>query len=110
MEANIRHGEGQRGFTLVELIIVLAILTLLTSLAMPALMESFHQKQADLRDQEVASWDRAAELYERDKGQPPGGPGDLFAEGYLAGPVDSRVPEWMTEEDNGAENDDSQAR
>lgn len=77
----IRHAE--RGFTLIELIIVIAIIAILLSVAVPAFnMHLMHSREAVLKE-DLYSMRNAIDQYTQDKDKAPQSLEDLVSAGYL---------------------------
>jgi len=63
--------EGEHGFTLVELLIVLAILGLLAAIAVPQLMKSFERAKFDTTRVQIDKLGAILDLYRLEVGQYP---------------------------------------
>ena len=63
--------EGEHGFTLVELLIVLAILGLLAAIAVPQLMKSFERAKVDATRIQIDKLGGILDLYRLEVGQYP---------------------------------------
>jgi general secretion pathway protein G len=97
----VGRGRKSRGFTLVELLVVLSIIALLLSLAAPRYFQHIdHAKEAVLREN-LASVRDALDQYHADKGTWPDTLDTLAQEHYLrAVPIDpltGRADTWLTE-------------
>ena len=93
-----RRGEG--GFTLIELIIVMAIIGILSVIAIPSFVQSVKKaKEAALRE-DLHTMRNAIDSYTVDKEKAPQGLDDLVQAGYLKSlpldPMTSRSDTWMT--------------
>ncbi|TKC89495.1 type II secretion system protein [Trinickia terrae] len=78
-----------RGFTLIELVVVMAIIGLLLSLAVPRYMHSIERGKEQVRQQNVAVMRNAIDQYYGDNGQYPETLDELVAKHYLrAVPLD----------------------
>jgi len=74
---------GSRGFTIIELMVVLALIVILASLAMVQYRRSIvYSKEAVLRD-DLAKMRDAIDQYYADKNQYPGTISALASDGYL---------------------------
>lgn len=83
------HTCRSRGFTLIELVIVMAIIGLLLTIALPRYMHSIERGKEQVRQQNVAVMRDAIDKYYGDNGQYPDTLDDLVAKHYLrAVPVD----------------------
>ncbi|MGF6781743.1 type IV pilin protein [Paraburkholderia sp. GAS334] len=77
------------GFTLIELVVVMAIIGLLLSIAVPRYMHSIERGKEQVRQQNVAVMRNAIDQYYGDNGQYPETLDELVAKHYLrAVPVD----------------------
>lgn len=78
-----------RGFTLIELVVVMAIIGLLLSIALPRYMHSIERGKEQVRQQNVAVMRDAIDKYYGDNGQYPDTLDELVAKHYLRSvPVD----------------------
>ena len=95
-----RRGEG--GFTLIELIIVMAIIGILSVIAIPSFVQSVKKaKEAALKEY-LHTMRNAIDSYTVDKEKAPQGLDDLVQAGYLKSlpvdPMTNRSDSWMTSE------------
>lgn len=100
MQARRRSGEG--GFTLIELIIVMAIIAILVSIAVPIYARMVQRaKEAVLRE-DLHTIRTAIDSYTIDKQKAPQSLDDLVQAGYLKSvpvdPMTSRNDTWITSE------------
>jgi general secretion pathway protein G len=73
----------QRGFTLIEMIIVVTIISILVSIAIPVYQQHLlHAKEAVLKE-DLYSMRNAIDQYVQDKGKAPQDLNDLVTAGYL---------------------------
>jgi general secretion pathway protein G len=80
-----RLQRGARGFTLIELIIVIAVIAILLSIAVPAYnIHVMHAKEAVLKE-DLYSMRSAIDQYTQDKDKAPQSLDDLVSAGYLHG-------------------------
>ncbi|MBC8748715.1 MULTISPECIES: type IV pilin protein [Paraburkholderia] len=78
-----------RGFTLIELVVVMAIIGLLLTVALPRYMHSIERGKEQVRQQNLAVMRDAIDKYYGDNGQYPDTLDDLVTRHYLRGiPVD----------------------
>ncbi|MBM5458973.1 prepilin-type N-terminal cleavage/methylation domain-containing protein [Pseudomonas sp. P66] len=70
--ADLRSSKGQSGFTLIELSVVLAVLTLMAMFSVPKFMESINEKRSGLTIQETQAVLDAARTYRMKNGAWPG--------------------------------------
>lgn len=83
------HTCRSRGFTLIELVVVMAIIGLLLTIALPRYMHSIERGKEQVREQNVAVMRDAIDKYYGDNGQYPDTLDELVAKHYLrAVPVD----------------------
>src|SRR5246127_3448895 len=83
------HARRTRGFTLIELVVVMAIMGLLLTIALPRYMHSIERGKEQVRLQNVAVMRDAIDKYYGDNGQYPDTLDELVTKHYLRGiPVD----------------------
>lgn len=83
------HTRRSRGFTLIELVVVMAIIGLLLTIALPRYMHSIERGKEQVRQQNVAVMRDAIDKYYGDNGQYPDTLDELVAKHYLRSvPVD----------------------
>jgi general secretion pathway protein G len=100
MEHPIQSGNKtparQRGYTLIELIIVMAIVSILMAIAIPQYQKSIRRTHETLLHSNLQTLRTVIDEYTFDKKKPPQTLQDLVAEGYLrAVPIDP-----ITRDDN----------
>jgi general secretion pathway protein G len=89
MERHIRSGSLRRGYTLIELIIVMAIISVLIAVAVPLYVKSIQRTKETLLHQNLFTLRTVIDEYTFDKKAAPQTLEDLVREGYLrAVPVD----------------------
>ena len=102
MESSIRNTELRRrnGYTLIELIIVMAIISILVSVAVPLYQKSIVSTKESLLKNQLFTLRTVIDEYTFDKKKAPQALQDLVSEGYLrAVPIDpmtSSDTTWVT--------------
>jgi general secretion pathway protein G len=93
-----RYGEG--GFTLVELIIVMAIIALLSAIAVPSFVRQVQKAKEAALKEDLHTMRTAIDSYTIDKQAAPQSLDDLVQAGYLRtvpiDPMTSRNDTWIT--------------
>lgn len=93
MERRIRSGKG-RGFTVIELLIVMSIIGILVSLAVPIYQKSVIRAKESVLKQNLFTLRTVIDNYTYDKSKAPQALQDLVTEGYLRQiPVDPMTGE-----------------
>lgn len=97
-----RRADGERGFTLVELIIVMAVIGILLTIAIPAYVQSIKRAKEAVLKEDLHTMRVAIDQYTVDKEKAPQSLDDLVQAGYLKvvpiDPMTSRNDTWMTSE------------
>jgi general secretion pathway protein G len=87
MEPRIRIGNGRppgrRGFTLIEIMIVMAIVTILVSIAVPMYQKAILRTKESLLHSNLYTLRTVIDEYTYDKQKAPQSLDDLVSEGYL---------------------------
>lgn len=90
---------ADRGFTLLELMIVIAIIIILATLAVPRVEKSLQAARYAAQQQDLSVLNKAIQQYTKDKEMPPTSLDDLHAAGYIGSiPVDpvTGQRDWTT--------------
>jgi general secretion pathway protein G len=88
-----------RGFTMIELVVVMAVIGLLLSIAVPRYMASLDRGKIQVQQQNLAIMREAIDKFYGDNGRYPDTLEDLVTKRYLrAIPIDpiSEAPDWIT--------------
>src|SRR6202021_86584 len=97
-----QKADGERGFTLVELMIVMAVISILLTIAIPAYLQSIKRAKEAVLKEDLHTMRNAIDQYTVDKEKAPQGLDDLVQAGYLKvvpiDPMTSRNDTWMTSE------------
>src|SRR5258707_9463192 len=89
MEPPIQSGNRRRGYTLMELIIVMAIVSILVSIAVPLYQKALLRTKESLLHNNLFTLRNVIDEYTFDKQKAPQTLDDLVSEGYLrAVPID----------------------
>jgi general secretion pathway protein G len=97
---NRGRGRGELGFTLVELMIVMAIIGILTAIAVPVFARQVQKAKEAALKEDLHTMRMAVDSYTVDKEKAPQGLDDLVQAGYLKtlpiDPMTSRSDTWIT--------------
>ena len=92
-----RQGEG--GFTLIELMIVMAIIGILAAIAIPRYVQMVNRAKEAVLKEDLHTMRNAIDSYTVDKEKAPQGLEDLVTGGYLKtipiDPITSRADTWI---------------
>lgn len=95
-----RHGGHEEGFTLIELIIVMTIIGLLASIAIPSFVNSIRKAREAVLKEDLHTMRAAIDSYTVDREQAPQTLDDLVQAGYLKSipidPMTTRADTWIT--------------
>ena len=83
MENRIRNGRWRRGFTLIELMVVMAIIAVLLSIAVPVYQKSITRAKESVLRNNLFTIRTMIDEYTIDKQKAPDSLQDLVTEGYL---------------------------
>ncbi len=96
----VRRRTRERGFTLIELIIVMTIIGLLTAIAIPSYLNSVRKAREAVLREDLHTIRSAIDSYTIDKEQAPQSLDDLVQAGYLKSvpidPMTNRTDTWNT--------------
>ena len=99
--------QAKRGFTLVELMVVMAIIALLLALALPRYFNHLETSRETILKQDLAIMRDAIDKYHGDRGRYPDSPGELVSERYLRAlpvdPITERADTWQVVAPSGNE-------
>lgn len=102
--------KGEDGFTLIELVIVMAIIAILASIAVPSYLASVKSAKEAVLKEDLHVMRDAIDSYTMDKGKAPQGLDDLVQAGYLKSiPIDPMTHSsetWVTSTDDTLESID----
>jgi general secretion pathway protein G len=76
-------GRNQRGFTLIEMIIVIAIMGILVGVAIPVYQLHVHHAHEAVLKEDLYTMRNAIDQYAQDKGKAPQSLDDLISAGYM---------------------------
>lgn len=97
-----RRADGERGFTLVELMIVMAVISILLTIAIPAYLQSIKRAKEAVLKEDLHTMRNDIDQYTVDKEKAPQSLDDLVQAGYLKtipiDPMTSRSDTWITSE------------
>jgi general secretion pathway protein G len=99
----MRSTQGSRGFTLLEMMVVITILLILLAIAVPLYSQSMnHARETNLR-QNLETLNKVISEYTLDKKKAPQSLGDLVQAGYIESIPDDitgRNDTWVPEQDD----------
>ena len=99
MRPNSKGKRGERGFTLIELIIVMAIIGVLAAIAAPKFALEIRRAREAVLKEDLHTMRSAIDSYTVDKEKAPQGLEDLVQGGYLKSvpidPMTSRTDTWI---------------
>jgi general secretion pathway protein G len=99
LRQNRHSAEGQRGFTMLELMVVITIILILVSIGIGRYQQSVLRAKESSLKQDLSVMRQAIQQYTLDKEAAPQSLDDLVSAGYLGGvPVDpiTRAKDWQT--------------
>jgi general secretion pathway protein G len=106
----LKHNSGQNGFTLIELVIVMAIIAILASLAIPNFVSSIRNAKEAVLKEDLHVMRNAIDSYTMDKNKAPQSLDDLVQSGYLKSiptdPMTHANDTWVTSTDDTLESTD----
>lgn len=101
MRTEVQH--ASRGFTLIELMVVISILVILLAIAMPIYSQSINRAKEDVFRQDLETLNQAIFQYTLDKQKAPKSLDDLKQAGYVESipeDITGRTDTWVTEEED----------
>jgi len=111
--SNIEHrtSQGGRGFTLIEIVIVMTVIAILASVALPVYITHVKRAKEVVLKQDLDAMRRAISNYTFDKEKAPASLQDLVSAGYLKSlpvdPITKSADTWVTEQETEPFNPDS---
>ena len=103
-DSRFRGSPGQGGFTLIELVIVMTIISLLAAIAVPMYVQSVRNAREAVLKEDLRTLRSAIDSYTVDKQKAPQSLDDLVQAGYLKSmPVDPfthRSDTWVPAQDD----------
>lgn len=96
-----RTGQREAGFTLMELMIVMAIISILATLAVPSFIGAIKSAREAVLKEDLSVMRAAIDSYTMDKQKAPQSLDDLVQEGYLRSipvdPMTKSADTWVTD-------------
>ena len=96
-----KTGQREAGFTLMELMIVMAIISILATLAVPSFIGAIKSAREAVLKEDLSVMRAAIDSYTMDKQKAPQSLDDLVQEGYLrsipADPMTKSADTWVTD-------------
>ena len=97
----LQRSQNERGFTLMELVIVMTILAILMAVALPVYITHIRRAREVVLQQDLDEMRRAIDKYTVDKERAPGSLEDLVSAGYLRSvpidPITKAADTWKVE-------------
>lgn len=113
MTENIRKRNGLRGFTLIELIIVIAIMGILLAVAIPVYQTHLRHANEAVLKEDLYTLRNAIDQYTQDKAKAPQSLDDIVSAGYLRmlpkDPFTNSNTSWQTVQEDVMESVDQTA-
>ncbi len=113
MNLNIRKRNGLRGFTLIELIIVIAIMGILLAVAIPVYQTHLRHANEAVLKEDLYTLRNAIDQYTQDKAKAPQSLDDVVSAGYLRmlpkDPFTNSNTSWQTVQEDVMESVDQTA-
>ena len=95
-----RRRSTERGFTLLELMVVMAVMLILAAIAVPSYLSSVKKAKEAVLKEDLHTLRSAIDSYTADKAKAPQSLDDLVQAGYLKtipkDPITSRTDTWIT--------------
>lgn len=100
----VRRHNSSRGFTLIELMIVISLLLILMAIAVPIYNQSILRAKESVLKQDLFTMRQVIDQYTLDKQKAPQGLDDLISAGYMkklpVDPFTSRADSWVPVQDD----------
>jgi general secretion pathway protein G len=99
----MRRATRERGFTLLEMMVVIAVMLILLAIAIPRFGRSISRAKEDMFRQNLTTLNKTINQYTLDKQKPPTSLEDLKAAGYIdkiPNDITGRDDTWAIEEDD----------
>ena len=97
---------GHRGFTLIEMMVVISVILILLSVAMPIYSHSLVRAREDTLHHNLETLNKVIDQYTRDKKKGPQSLDDLKTAGYIDSipeDITGRIDTWVTDKDDEAD-------
>jgi general secretion pathway protein G len=105
LATRLPHRKASRGFTIIELMIVISIILILVSVALPAYNQSILRARESVLRQNLFTMRSVISQYTLDKQKAPQSLDDLVSSGYLkqlpTDPMTGRSDSWTPDQEQG---------
>ena len=99
----LRSRAGQRGFTLIEMVVVISLILVLLSIALPMYNQSIVRSRETRLHQDLKTLNEAIDNYSLNKGHAPQSPDELVQAGYIKfipDDITGRSDSWKWEQED----------